>query len=256
MTSLRAPNPSKASLTLTGKDDLLRSSVRRDGRLIASFPKSGRTWLGFALSQCGIDATFTHAGASTNRREIGQPFSGISAALQDVPLIFLHRNPIDTAVSLYYQISKRDLKPWSLRWLRMLLPLWLKGAIPPRDIDAFVLHPRHGVERVCVYNRTWIDHLAGRSDCLMLTYEAMRSDPAAGFQRILDFFGDASATGAQLAEASRFDRMKAAEQTQSRSIDPAGVKVRRGKVNGYVDELRPETVAQCQEIVARYGFDL
>jgi hypothetical protein len=245
---------SKASLTQTGKDDLLVSPPRRDRRLIVSFPKSGRTWLGFALSKCGVDATFTHAGVSTNRREIGQPFSGIPLALRDVPVIFLHRDPIDTAVSLFYQISRRDLRPWSLRWVRMSWRLWITGALPPTDIDSFVLHPRHGVEKISAYNRAWIDHLAGRTDCLVLTYEAMRANPGVGFQQILDFIGDISVTGLQLAEASSFDQMKAVERAQSQTIDPDGVKVRRGKVKGYVDELRPETVLQCQAIAARYGF--
>lgn len=243
------------------KLDLHRGRFRTDGRVIVSYPKSGRTWVLFALTENGIDADFTHAGASTNRRELGLPFQGVQPQLADIPLVFLHRNPIDTAVSMFHQVTRRDLRKGSARYYRMFLPLLLRGALPPADIDAFVLHPTHGIEKICRYNRAWLDHLAGRDDCLVLTYEAMRADPAQGFQRILDFFGETGVTGAELAESATFEKMKSAERSgdsavlsQARTADPHGAKVRKGKVKGYLDELKPETVAACREIAARHGF--
>lgn len=246
-----------------GKDDLGKGPFRTDRRLIVSYPKAGRTWLRFALTEAGVDATFTHAGASTNRREIGLPFRGIPGSLKNLPLVFLHRDPIDTAVSMFYQVTKRDLRRGTGRWWRMWLPLALRGALPPEDIDAFVLHPMHGIDKLCRYNRAWLDHLAGRTDCLVLTYEEMRRDPAAGFQRMLDFWGETGVTGARLAELSTFERMKAVEAAQSGPAvlksaiqgDASSAKVRKGKVRGYLDELRPETIARCRAIAAEHGFD-
>ena len=179
-----------------------------DGRLIVSHPKSGRTWLHFALTEAGITARFTHAGASKNRMKMGSPFRGIRASLRDQPLVFLHRNPIDTAVSYYYQIHRRILRRWSARWFRLWVPLFLRRAFPPRDIGAFVLHPHYGVEKICAYNRTWLDHLKNRGDCLIITYEAMRADPATGFQKILDFRGITGTTGVTMADLSTFEKMR------------------------------------------------
>ena len=235
---------------------------RRDGRLIVSYPKSGRTWLRFALAEGGIDASFNHAGVATHRREIGRPFLGIPPSVQGMPVVFLHREPIDTAVSMFYQVTRRDLRRGSGRWLRICIPLALRGAIPPTDIDAFVLHPLYGVEKVVRFNRAWLDYLAKRTDSLVLTYETMQQDPVTGFQRLLDHWGETGKTGADLAELSRFDRMKAVEASNAgpdflRTVvakDVTSAKVRKGKVGGYRDELKPETIQRCNEIAARYGF--
>lgn len=236
---------------------------RSDGRLLVSYPKSGRTWLMFALAEFGIDAMFTHAGSGTNWREIGRPAPGVPADMLRLPLIFLHRNPIDTAVSMFYQVTRRDLRQGTGRFFRMYLPLRLRGALPPSEIDAFVLHPLYGVEKTCAFNRAWLDHLSGRGDCLVLSYEEMRADPAAGFQRLLDFLKETGATGADLAAASDFARMRKVERTDAPTAalrmgvpaDSQSAKVRKGKVGGYTDELKPATIAECRRIARAYGFE-
>ena len=144
----------------------------------------------------------------------------------------------------------------------MFLPLLLKGALPPTQIDAFVLHPNHGIEKICAYNRAWLDYLERRSDCLIVTYEEMRAAPAEGFQKILDFFGETGVSGQHLADTATFERMKAAEKekkstilSQTKSNDPDSAKVRKGKVRGYVEELKSESAAECHRIAAAYGFE-
>ena len=244
------------------KDDSLGLPKRRDGRLIVSYPKSGRTWVRFALWTAGVDATLTHAGASTGWREIGRPYRAIPQDLREVPVVFLHRNPLDTAVSMFYQVTRRDLRRGLARWCRKLLPLSISSGLPPEDVDAFVLHPVYGIENVCRYNRLWLDRLASDDESLILTYEALRADPASGFQRLLDHWSEAGVTGAELAQAASMEQMRAAEQTGTaflktsagRSGDANSAKVRKGKVRGYADELRPETIAEAQAIAARYGF--
>lgn len=236
--------------------------LRRDGRMIVSFPKSGRTWLRFALASYSIDATFTHAGNGTRRREIGRHFAGIPDELARMPLVFLHRNPIDTAVSLYYQVTRRDLRRGSRRYLRMYLPLLFRKALPPSDLGEFVLHPAYGIGKICAFNRAWLDHVERRDDCLILTYESMRENPAQGFQKLLDFFGETAATGEELANASSFEIMKRVETTSATPpqlrlvdpVDPNSAKVRSGKVGGYTDELRPNTIDACREIAKSFGF--
>ncbi len=242
---------------------LPETNLRTDGRLLVSYPKSGRTWIRYALGTSDLTITFTHAGAATNRVQIGCPYLRIPEQMRAVPMIFLHRNPIDTAVSMYYQVHHKDLRKWSGRWWRVAPRLLQSTGLPPKNIDDFVRHPIWGTEKVCRYNRLWLDHLTGRDDCLILTYEEMRADPEQGFQRILDHIGESATTGAALSAASNFEQMKAVEKSVGLqsivrapvdSPTPKTFKVRKGKVKGYLDEITADTADFCREIAARYGF--
>ena len=94
--------------------DLSKGPFRIDGRIIVSYQESGWSWVAFALSAAGIDITTTHAGSSINRHEIGLAFIGIQPALQNVPLVFLQRSPMDVAVSMFHQINHRNYMRGSL----------------------------------------------------------------------------------------------------------------------------------------------
>lgn len=139
--------------------------------------------------------------------------------------------------------------------------LLLKGRYAPKNIDSFVLHPGYGVEKICQFNRAWIDHLEGRGNSLILTYEVARADDVSAFTGILNFLKEPT-DGVETAVAkSRFDRMKEVEQKGETGTklglvkdDPESAKVRRGKIGGYVDYLRPETIKQCRDICEKYGL--
>ncbi len=237
----------------------------RDDRVLVSYPKSGRTWIRFALSTFDISICTTHAGTATNWRYIGRPYANVAPQLSQIPLIFLHRDPIDTAVSMYYQVHKRDLRRWSRRWFRMLIPLAIRRALPPLDINEFVLHPCYGVPRICKFNRAWLNHLKSRTDCLVISYESLRADPESKFQSILDFYSIGHVTGSELAKASTFDKMRNAERSNNSSSilknqpqinsDQAALKVRKGIVGGYESELSPQAIYECQLIMKNHDFE-
>lgn len=229
-----------------------------------SFPKSGRTWLKAMLGPAGAPIVFTHAGHGSRKEELGRPFERVPDTFRDRPVLFLHRNPIDTAVSFFHQVTKRDFAPGTLKFYQRVVPLWLGGRLPPRDVDAFVLHPGYGVEAVCRFNRGWLDHLAGRTDCRIVTYEALRADPVAGLSDVIRFVGKEPQGIETVVERASFEKMRARDEAvpprpfaflRPDRSDPNARKVRRGKVGGYADELRPETVAAARAIAARYGFE-
>ena len=227
-----------------------------------SFPKAGRTWVRAVLRKSGAPLTFTHAGDGSRGRELGLPFAGVPEPYAARPVLFLHRNPIDTAVSFFFQVTKKDFAPGTFKYYQRYPRLWLRGALPPPDIDAFVLHPTYGVEKVCRFNRGWLDHVTGRPDCRIVTYEDLRADPIPGFTAILDWLGKPADKVAAAVEAKSFAAMKARELARPRRLgaldrrkDEGARKARQGKVRGYETALRPETVAAARAIAARFGFE-
>lgn len=216
------------------------------------------------LTAAGAPLPFTHASQGSRREELGRPFAGVPAEHRDRPVLFLHRNPLDTAVSFFFQVTRRDFAPGTLKWLQRVVPLWLGGRLPPRDVEAFVLHPAYGVEAVCRFNRAWIDHLSGRADSLIVSYETLRAAPVEGLSAVLRFLGREPEGVEAAVERASFERMRERDlATPPKRLkflrpdlsDPDARKVRRGKVGGYVDYLDPGTMAEARAIAARYGFD-
>lgn len=230
------------------------------GPIGISFPKAGRTWVRSVLNNARAPLTFTHAGNGSQGWELGRPFAGVPSEYADRKVLFLHRNPIDTAVSFFFQVTKKDFAPGTLKYLQRWPRLWWRGALPPFDIDGFVLHPTYGVEKVCRFNRGWLDHVEPRAECRVATYEGLRADPVPGFTGIVEWLGQPADRVGLAVEAKSFAAMKARELSRPRHggldkrQEEGARKARKGKVGGYVDALRPETVAAAQAIAARYGF--
>jgi hypothetical protein len=228
-----------------------------------SYPKSGRTWVRYALDLAGLDAHFSHAGTGSRRHALGQPFRGVDATkYAGRRIIFMHRNPIDTTVSYFFQVHRRELIKGSWKYLRRYPLYALSGRWPPNDMAEFFMHPGYGVEKVCKFNRAWLDHLSGNSDALVLTYEDLSADGEGTFARLLTFLGQSPGRAAELVAKTRFERMQEVESKapQGRALspgvdgDPESMKVRRGKVQGYVDYLETDMIERCRAIAARYGF--
>ncbi len=231
-----------------------------------SFPKSGRTWVRYALAIEGLRPDFTQAGHGARTFELGRGFRGISDQMRQSRIIFLHRNPLDTAVSYFFQLSRKDLRRGSGRWLRRAPVLAALGRMPPSTIDAFVCDDRYGVPLICEFNRCWLNGLETWSkEKLIVSYEDLRADPARGFEPVFGFLGRSDADMQAVAEKSSFDQMRSVERSGtgrdlrlylSDNDDPESAKVRKGKVKGYWDYLTPATIEASDEIAARYGFQV
>lgn len=241
-----------------------RSDPGRPALTFVSHPKSGRTWMRYVLHLVGVRTHFTHAGAGSTSGSLGRRFEGVDPELLERErIVFMHRNPIDTAVSFYFQIHRKDLPPWSLRFFKRWLPYTWARRMPPRDIEDFVLHPGVGVPKIVAYNRAWIDALAERDDALVLSYEEARTSTHSVFRRLLGFAGRQVDDVERIVEQSSFENMRRLEASgrgrdlmlsEGRAGDPESRKVRRGRVRGYHDYLSPDVVARCREIAAAEGF--
>ncbi|PJN96280.1 hypothetical protein CNY89_03495 [Amaricoccus sp. HAR-UPW-R2A-40] len=264
----RFPPPSQIALTFSRRRATQGPQLRPGPAMTSlpsepigiSFPKAGRTWVRSVLNKAGAPLTFTHAGNGSQGWELGRPFEGVPAEHATRPVLFLHRNPIDTAVSFFFQVTKKDFARGTLKYWQRWPRLWARGALPPEDVDAFVLHPTYGVEKICRFNRGWLDHVEARPDSRVVTYEGLRADPVPGFTDIVQWLGRPTDRVEMAIEAKSFAAMKARELSRpqhgglDKRREEGARKARKGKIGGYADTLRPETVEAASAIAGRFGF--
>ena len=219
----------------------------------------------FHLLNCEVK--FTHAGYGTSftDKKPGRPFAGIVPSALGDKNIFMHRNPLDTAVSFFFQIHKHDRVSFNRKSALNYLELALRKGLPPKDMNKFVLHPVWGVENICRFNRAWLDFFDKRPDSLVVSYEDAKRDPASAVEQLVRFTGCPPVDVAAIVRQTDFDSMKQLEITGKsrelrlygqRSGDPETMKVRKGVVRGYRDYLSPETIAAAGQIASRFQFEI
>lgn len=222
----------------------------RSRDVVVSFPKAGRTWLHVMLDDLGLPVEFSHCGSHHGKRV---PISAISTRAERKydRILFLHRDPRDTAVSGYHQMRARKKNGYD------------------GTLSDFVRDPCHGVEKIIDFNRMWFDLARRRDKMMVISYEDLKADTGGALGRIVAFFGHRidPARIAEVAAAHTFERMHQKEAAGEFAEkwgailaardpgDPDSFKVRRGKVGGYRDELSAEDVAWCDAVLAAKGYD-
>lgn len=216
--------------------------------IIVSYPKSGRTWLRIMLDELGLPFECDHDGASTTRA-----FDQLSLCRKNAfltkPVVFMSRDPRDTVVSYYFQRTLR-----SDRYLGTM--------------GDFIRDPSYGVERIVLYNLTWLQQGADLPAFLPITYEEMSDSPVEIMRGILRFLG-VTFTDADIERVTSnnsFEKMQKREAAgeyvkryrrklkPGASNNPESFKVRRGKIGGYTDYLSPQEVQYCDDVLKRYRY--
>ena len=218
---------------------------------IISFPKSGRTWLRVMLDDIGAKAGFTHDGSD---HQLRTPWSALDAdkdKYRGPKLLLLVRDPRDTAVSGYFQVTRR-----------------LKLSDAP--ISDVLRDERHGLKKVCHFNLQWFAAAAAwrKKHFRILSYEQMHEAPAAALCEVAAFAGVAlDHQVAELIASNRaFARLRAAEASGELAHrygpyllpgdrnDGESFKVRRGVVGGYVDYLSEADQSYCESVLAETSY--
>jgi hypothetical protein len=216
--------------------------------LCISYPKSGRTWLRVMLDQLVVGLDYTHGGSAFHRKD----FRSADAFLGKRPLIFLYRNPIDTTISGYFHVTKREA------WRGLF-----QG-----DLSSYVRDPHFGIERTLRFNAMWLAAISERDDVLITRYETLHSDALSELRRIAKWLKVEPDEGeiTKAINAGRFETMRAKEssgQSDERyghrlrtadSTDSDSFKVRRGVVGGYKDYLAEKEILYCNDMMERYGL--
>ncbi|MBA4490064.1 sulfotransferase domain-containing protein [Paracoccus sp. S1E-3] len=234
--------------------------IDRIDAVLASYPKSGRTWFRFILSSylvrlfglnpaLDLYSTFTVMPNFDLDPERGLPAFGFADHKPPVPLIavshrpysrlwfrqrpiiYMLRDPRDVLVSSYFHATRQKHR--------------FSG-----DIDAFLNDPAQGIAALTGYLNGWAAGLR-HNPHIVLSYEKLSQDPISETARVLDFLGVEVRPDllADAVEAARFQNMQKLELSKGlpghdydRS-DGESLRMRKGQVGGYVDYLSPAQIA-------------
>jgi sulfotransferase family protein len=213
-------------------------------RELVSFPKSGRTWLRYALGQLGVDREIAFHHDRFEFNDGAKPphdfdLASRLAHYRNVDrLVYLERDPRDVMVSLYHQVTGRFREFFDY----------------DGTLGEFIRDDYFGAANLDRFRRMW-HAIARELGFPIVTYEECHADPAAVVRRLVDYYGFAidDAAIARAVEASSFERMKAVEAADDfpepwlrpKSGFP---KVREGKVGGFRAVLSRDDVAYLDAI--------
>jgi len=221
---------------------------------IASYPKSGNTWLRFLLAQVlsGKPATFDTINSLIP--EIGihhyaaKLLPGTGRLIKTHELytpcykraIYLIRDVRDALLSQYAREKELGLVWWG--GLDAYIPRFLNGSI--NNFGSWHEHIPN-----------WLDSpLAQRGDLLVVQFEEMRRNPQPNLERLVDFLGYQVSPEAlaQAIAANTVARLRAREndtQRIHRSTSEEGRYVRQGAVMGWRGKLTEPQL----ELIEKYA---
>ena len=242
--------------------------LERIDAILASYPKSGRTWFRFILSTYlvslfGLDpsldlhSTFTVIPNFDLDPERGLPAFGFADHTPPVPLIavshrpysrlwfrqrpvvYMLRDPRDVLVSSYFHATRQKHR--------------FSG-----DIDAFLNDPEQGAAGLTDYLNGWAAGLRHHPH-LVLSYEKLSRDPISETGRVLAFLGlevrpqllAAAVEAAQFQNMQKLELSKGLPGHRYDRSDGESLRMRRGQVGGFVDYLTPAQIALIDTICNR-----
>lgn len=241
---------------------LMKPDEKRPDAWLCSYPKSGRTWMRFALSNL-IEKTFD-LGVDIDTANMfglipnddgpdhtrpwktidnfsygdhqGLPLIAMSHLPRDdrfasIPVVLLIRNPAASLVSRFFHMSRHAGQ--------------FEDGLPGFARDEF-----YGVPGIVHYFSSWEPHLDD-PNVEVVSYEELRSEPLEPFGRIARQLGIQADDAAleKALDAARVDRMRAVEKksgvgqpNEYDRNDPGALRVRKASATGWRDEIDEETL--------------
>lgn len=203
------------------------------------------------LDDVGAKTNFTHDGSDHQLRLPLSVLDPDKRKYMGGKVLLLIRDPRDTAVSGYFQVTRR-----------------LK--ISDASISDFLRDERHGLKKICHFNLQWFASAATwrKNQFAILSYEQMHKATVAALCAVADFAGTTlDPKIAELVTSNRmFARLRTAEATgelahrygpfllPGDSNDAESFKVRRGVVGGYIDYLSEADLSYCDLILTETNY--
>ena len=242
--------------------------------LVISNPNSGRTWIRTFLAAYYCARTghpfsldpeqhndpaipriiythdlYEHYTKTRLYERVRSKFLVPRAELKRAPILLLARDPRDTFVSHYHELTRRTMET--------------AGALHGRTIGEILRDPVHGIDLMVRTINEWLAEFGARKDWTLVRYEDLHADADAQFRRILHAIGEQQIAEEHFAHSLQFSqfgnmkKMEASKQYDAKLLqpgdvnDPESYKVRRGKVGGYQDYLQAEDLDYANAAVAR-----
>lgn len=265
---LRRILPHSIKVVLKEKMGTSVRMVIEEQNVIVSFPKCGRSWLRIMLTdyvkfKYNIqDEYFRENELSSLHKDL----PNISFSHDDWPcfkkydeletekkhyskrnVVFLYRNPIDVTVSWYYQLKDRG----SIKWMPSGFVL--------NDLDSFVKDDIGSLKSITQYFNIWFKEHYDSSNVLLVNYEGLKENPIGTLEQIMLHLGFKNVDSnllMKVVDDNSFESLKKKEAS-GEIKDPGfkqkgakvGMKVRKGKVKGYLSELQEDTVRWAEKYV-------
>lgn len=263
----------RAERWLRGREEAWK--LARADAVVASYGKSGRTWLRVLLSRYyqlrfGLPESLMIGFDNFHRynRNCPKIFFTHDNYLRDYTghrddkrdfyqsrVVLLVRDPRDVAVSQFFQWKfrmrpgKKDLNDYPPHGAEVTLFEFVTG--------------RAGIPKIVAWMNGWARELARLRALHMLRYEDMRADTAGELGRLLAFLGE-QPTAEQLADCVAFASVENMRQLEQRKVfwrsgsrlvpkdrdNPDSYKVRRAKVGGWRDYFQDAEIAAIDAMVA------
>lgn len=205
-------------------------------REFISFPKSGRSWIRYALVQLGFkdQIVFHHDGFEYNDGSLPPLDFDFDARIERYrksgPLVYLHRDPRDIMVSFYFQITSRFSDFFQYQG----------------SISDFIRHPYFGAENLYEFQRQW-EEICHRGLSLRIAYEDCHTDFCSVLRSVVDHYRlDVSSSAIKsVAKQAAFENMQVVERQGSFDepwlrLRNGAPKVRIGRVGGFRNVLCPD----------------
>lgn len=251
----------------------------RDSHWFISFPKCGKTWVNFIISEYYFrkhNLPLNVKGQIEQYSKHNKNVPLVQFKHEDVPfwktaqelssnkgkyrkdkVVFLVRDPKDIIVSSYFQKSKRHrLK--TKDQLNEKIDKVTKD-VYTKSLSDYVYQETGGIDTIIKYFNIWWDHRETPKDFLLVKYEELNLNTVQVMNKILEFLGEQNINQSllkEVVETMTFKKMHLLEKqnkfnsTNLRPFDvndPESYKVRRGKVDGYVDYLTEEEIHFLQQ---------
>ena len=256
--------------------------AQRADLLMIAHPKSGNTWLKVMLSRlyqvryhlpdnllhksdeysrinpdiprlAASNGYYSYEGVIGEDLDVNNP----NSTLRGKPVLLIARNPIDIAVSWYFQFTKRQSAH-----KQELINQFIDHPIDRKTISMwdFVRHSDIGLPFLVQYLNSWEKNLSSCPNSLIIRYEDLRAKPAQTLAKVTQLMGE-SFTSEEIEEVvnyGSFENQRALESkgffkqggmTLRNPADTESFKTRRGKVGGYTDYFSKDQVSELEALM-------